>query len=73
MRGRAGVDRRLAFLGANPLCVACTKEGRTEPATEVDHITPLANGGPDVWANLQGLCKEHHRVKTQCEAIGWRA
>ena len=39
-------------------------------ATEVDHITPLAE---DLsrrydWANLQSLCAAHHREKTVADA-----
>ncbi len=38
-------------------------------ATEVDHMRPLAQGGPK-WeqANLQSLCHDHHVLKTTREA-----
>jgi 5-methylcytosine-specific restriction endonuclease McrA len=38
-------------------------------ATDVDHIVALALGG-DRWArgNLQALCSEHHKTKTQQDA-----
>lgn len=64
LTGRKGQRRRRLFLMRNPLCVECEKEGRTQPAEEVDHIIPLFKGGPDTWANLQGLCKPHHLEKT---------
>ena len=37
------------------------------PATEVDHITPLAAGGGNSLENLQGLCKSCHSRKTRQE------
>lgn len=40
------------------------------PATEVDHIVPVARGGA-LYSdeNLQDLCSECHRAKTQGEAL----
>lgn len=60
-------------------CRAC---GRVTQDGEVDHITPLANGGTDDEANLQWLCREPcHAEKTRremggrpvigCDADGW--
>ena len=47
-----------------PDCRACG-----EPATHVDHIVPIAEGGADVDpANLQSLCKRHHGPKTLAES-----
>lgn len=49
----------------NPLCEHCDSHGRITPATEVDHIVEIEDGGsktdPD---NLQSLCKACHRKKT---------
>lgn len=42
------------------MCRAC---GRRASA-EVDHIVPLSEGGADVIANMQGLCRACHRAKT---------
>jgi 5-methylcytosine-specific restriction protein A len=50
---------RLMQLRASPLCVAC---GR--PATEVDHIRPLALGGTNEAGNLRSLCKPCHSAHT---------
>lgn len=38
------------------------------PATDVDHITRIEEGG-DPWdeTNLQGLCHSHHSQKTARE------
>lgn len=37
------------------------------PATEVDHITPKAEGGTDDRSNLQGLCTDCHKAKTKAD------
>ena len=57
---RRGYDRdwrrrRAAFLADHPYCV---RDGET--ATVVDHIVPLAEGGPDDESNWQSLCKTCH-------------
>lgn len=71
LRGSAakrGYDRtwqrlRLAHLGRQPLCVRCAK-----PAKHVDHIQPIAKGGPRLDpANLQSLCHSCHSRKTATE------
>lgn len=53
---------RLAQLRKSPLCWMCEQEGRTTPATVVDHIKP--HKGDELlffdMSNLQGLCKLHH-------------
>lgn len=43
----------------------CEHPGCREPATDVDHITPIEDGG-DPWDedNLQPLCHPHHSEKT---------
>ena len=54
-------------------CVQCGAMGRR---LEVDHVTPLADGGTDDLANLQTLCRDCHFAKTQAEQgpeIGGRA
>lgn len=40
-----------------------------EAALEVDHIVPVAWGGPDDPDNMQGLCKRHHGRKTRLEGV----
>lgn len=53
---------RRVHLHDNPLCVMCTKEGRTVAGNVVDHIKPHRGN----WAlfidrlNFQTLCKRHH-------------
>ena len=59
---------RPSFLRDNPLCVVCERNGLCEPATEVDHINPISQGGAwDDWSNLQALCKRCHSRKTAKE------
>jgi 5-methylcytosine-specific restriction protein A len=59
--------KRLWVLKTNPLCVACAAAGVQRFAVEVDHVVPIRLGGADDYANLQGLCLEHHRAKTASE------
>jgi 5-methylcytosine-specific restriction enzyme A len=48
----------------------CQSPGCHQPATDVDHIVPLADGGePFDETNLQTLCKRHHSQKTQREVF----
>lgn len=79
LKGRAGATPRLigrpwrrlrdeCLKRANWLCVACDAAGRTRPADEVDHIKPLEDGGNNHQSNLQALCRECHREKTNREA-----
>ena len=54
---------RATYLKQHPLCVMCLAEGRTEPATVVDHITPHEGNQELFWdsqGNWQPLCKTHH-------------
>ena len=55
---------RRAQLRENPKC-QLRFEGCTIWATEVDHVTPLFDGGdPWDWDNLQSTCHECHAKKT---------
>jgi 5-methylcytosine-specific restriction protein A len=40
-------------------------------ASDVDHITPRALGGPDTADNLQALCSTHHKRKTALQSSHW--
>jgi 5-methylcytosine-specific restriction protein A len=46
------------------LCQVCSKQDRTTPASEVDHIIPKADGGTDDEDNLQSICIDCHKAKT---------
>ncbi|MGN6168187.1 MAG: HNH endonuclease [Solirubrobacteraceae bacterium] len=39
------------------------------PATDVDHVVPLAVGGTDEPSNLRALCAPCHRRRTGQEAV----
>ena len=58
---------RMAFLKQNPLCVMCMEEGKTTPATVVDHIIPHRGDKRLFYdvENYQALCKRHHDLKTR--------
>lgn len=60
---------REAFLQAHPLCRPCEEEGRTTPATEVDHIVPHRGDPARFWdmENLQPICHACHVRKTRAE------
>lgn len=65
LRGRAGQRQRQRRLKrTNGLCEMCLDEGRTELATVVDHVTPLALGGSDEDSNTRNLCDPHHKQVT---------
>jgi 5-methylcytosine-specific restriction protein A len=55
-----------------PLCRLCLGiDKRVVAATDVDHVTPVSEGG-GMWdpRNLQSLCAEHHSAKTTSERTG---
>lgn len=59
-------------LRLNPLCEHCEREGKVRPATVVDHIVPIKEGGIALDINnLQSLCKPCHDSKTAREDGRW--
>lgn len=61
---------RLVILRENPICM---HPDCSEPATDVDHITPIADGGEKFdRKNCQALCHSHHSQKTRAEQL-WGA
>lgn len=65
---RAWEKVRRAHLRMEPLCRNCEERGRVEPASEVDHIVPLSEGGARLdHDNLQSLCRPCHNRKTARE------
>lgn len=56
---------RLQVLYNEPLCRHCAEQGLVMPATVVDHITPITQGGA-IWdvSNLQPLCTTCHAQKS---------
>lgn len=68
VRGRALQARRQWFFSKHPICVECERRGRSPAvATILDHVIPLAEGGPDEYENWQGLCHDCHDEKTREE------
>lgn len=56
---------RAAYLRRNPVCCVA---GCGQPATEVDHIRPLREGGGRFdAANLRPTCKQHHSRRTMAD------
>jgi 5-methylcytosine-specific restriction protein A len=72
LRGRRAVDQRVRRMERTHwLCEDCLAEGRTEAATVVDHIIPLALGGSDDDVNTRNLCDHHNQVRT-AEQFGYK-
>lgn len=65
--GRRWGKARATFLSRYPLCVMCSREGRTAEATVVDHIQPHREDPKLFWDknNWQPLCKAHHDITKQ--------
>lgn len=58
---------RNQYIAQNPICCDPLKlhPNRVIPATDVDHVIPLAQGGARLeWSNLRSLCRECHRQVT---------
>ncbi|MFV0587387.1 HNH endonuclease signature motif containing protein [Bacteroides reticulotermitis] len=61
-------DLRKKKLMSSPVCECCNKEGRSTPATEVHHITPVESVATDYqmkslmfsFVNLMSICHECH-------------
>lgn len=73
-RGYGSRWRRLRrmYLNNHPLCEDPFGIHETPvPATDVDHIIPRSDSGPDDESNLQALCKSCHSRKTVREN-GWK-
>jgi len=61
-------ERRAAFLALHPACSDCGGI-----ATEVDHVVPLSQGGPDDEINFSAKCKPCHSRKTAKESAFGRS
>lgn len=66
IRGRRWMGiRRQALAAGNYTCIDC---GRVHATNEVDHDTPLEQGGSNERSNLVVRCVDCHKVKTKREA-----
>ena len=52
----------------NGLCQACLRTGQLTPASEVDHIVPVSQGGTNDLGNLEAICHRCHTTKTAAES-----
>lgn len=68
INGEALMVARKRLFEAEPLCVHCKAAGIVRLAAIRDHIIPLAEGGPDIESNTQGLCKRCHDIKSSEES-----
>lgn len=71
-RGYDGLWQRVRamHLNAHPLCRMCLDHGRVTPATLVDHVVPIVDGGARLDDdNLQSLCVECHARKTAQDLV----
>ena len=65
LSGRQRAAFRSEVLDRSPVC---QWPGCTAPASEADHIVPIADGGARTdLANGQALCEPHHDLKTRLE------
>ncbi|MCK9570033.1 HNH endonuclease [Candidatus Pacearchaeota archaeon] len=68
--GRRWKAARLAYLIEHPLCQDCLARGKTVPAQDVDHVTPLSQGGERLDSgNFRSLCRKCHNRKTHGRAL----
>lgn len=68
-------NRRAALARAGRRCEQPV-EGRPCRSTDrvqVDHVTPVSQGGGHDLENLQVLCHRHHMIKTAQEGGGYRS
>lgn len=65
IRGSAGQKLRARRLArTHGLCEHCLGDNVTRLATIVNHIVPLARGGPDTDENTENLCAAHDAIVT---------
>ncbi len=59
---------RARVLARDHYCCQLGLPGCTHKAEEVDHIIPVFEHGTDTPDNLQAVCRNCHKQKTQAEA-----
>jgi 5-methylcytosine-specific restriction protein A len=67
LQGDTWMRLRAKVLADEPRCRPCLEAGRPTLAEEVDHIQPLSEGGTHDRVNLQGICRDCHKAKTDEE------
>jgi hypothetical protein len=61
------MERNAIASTQNYKCNICEIELNDQREFDVDHITPIANGGKNTIDNLQAICKNCHKEKTKNE------
>lgn len=68
LRGSAWVTIRTRIMKRDAgLCQPCDRAGLLTAAAEVDHITPVHKGGSDDDVNLEAICLDCHKAKSDRE------
>lgn len=62
--GRLQTIRKRILRRDNYLCQMCLEQGNSRLAEEVDHKTPLFQGGAESDENRWSLCKSCHDAKS---------
>jgi 5-methylcytosine-specific restriction protein A len=65
-------NRKTILRNAAGRCQIRTESICTHRATEVDHLTPVSQGGGHDLRNLRAACGPCHRHKTAAEGGGFR-
>jgi 5-methylcytosine-specific restriction protein A len=72
-RGKRWMQIKRGVLREEPTCRRCLElesdASAVHASFEVDHIVPLFEGGTDERNNLQALCEQHHREKSEVERV----
>ena len=64
LRGSAWIKIRARIMARDHgLCLSCQRQGKVTQATEVDHISEVADGGSDDDANLEAICHPCNEAK----------
>jgi hypothetical protein len=61
------LERFSILSSQNYKCNICDIDLETGRDFDIDHVTPLANGGKNSANNLQAICKDCHKEKTKNE------
>lgn len=63
---------RKIYLNLHPICEVCQKLDRITPASQVDHVKAIEDGGAAFdLANCMALCQRHHSRKTVMKDRGF--
>jgi 5-methylcytosine-specific restriction enzyme A len=73
IRGRRLQALRTALFQREPLCRPCSQAGRATVATIRDHIINVEEGGTEDESNIEPICADCHRAKTEREAARGQA